>query len=643
MGASFLLLNKPNNFPLLLAILLLPLGVFFLYSPGLSAGFSFDDYPNLETLSSVMDFESAMGFVLEPKGGPLGRHLALASFLINTPSWGVAPQDFIYTNIGIHLLNGVLLIWLSLKVACLAGETRARAGWLAFFVGAIWLVQPINVSASLMVVQRMTTLAMTFGLIGLLVFVRGVEVLPTLRRRGYVLMSLGVGFGTVLGMFTKENGVLLPMLILILQSTLLRGVTEGFGNGFRRWRTLFLVVPSVMIIGYLFYQLPGMPAAYERRDFTLEQRVLTEARILIRYLGLILFPVRAEIGPFQDDFPLSTGLFEPPTTILAILLISFLVSLAVSLRRRLPVYSFAILWFFAGHLLESTIIPLEIYFEHRNYVPSIGPVVAMVYLAFRIRRPLWAGPVVLSIYAILMAWVCFSAASVFGDRFQSAILWNKEHPNSVRAMQNLALAHSINGQFDSAFRIVSEFADRQGREVGLVVQSLQLSCVAGAATARMAQLRNRPELLSSGHLNSNICDGFEKTAKLVLANECVGVTGDDLHWIAEQIRQNRSMGIAREVNYCLHDLQAMLYFNERDFGKTMEHLDAAYEYRKYWSLVERMIEVPVSAGRIDLARENLEKARRYVPNNPFYARIWQRNIQKYEKLLNDYEAARGSE
>lgn len=635
-------MNKPNNFLLLLAILLLPLGVFFLYGPGLTAGFSFDDYPNLETLSSVMDFESAMGFVLEPKGGPLGRHLALASFLINTPSWGVAPRDFIYTNICVHLLNGMLLAWSSFKVACLAGETRTRAGWLAFFISAIWLVQPINVSASLMVVQRMTTLAMTFGLIGLLLFVQGVEAFRTSRQSGYVYMSLGVILGTVLGMFTKENGVLLPMLILVLQSTLLRAVTKNFGDGFRRWRALFLVIPSAIIIGYLIYQLPGMPAAYERRDFTLEQRVLTEARILIRYLGLILFPARSAIGPFQDDYPLSTGLFEPPATALAVLLIGFLISLALGLRRRAPVFSFAVLWFFAGHLLESTIIPLEIYFEHRNYVPSVGPVVAMVYLAFRIRQPVWAGQAVLSAYAILLAWVCFSTADVFGNQFQSAILWNREHPNSVRAMQNLALAHSINGQFDSAYRIVSEFADRQGREVGLVVQSLQLSCVAGTATTRMVQLRNRPELLSSGHLNSNICDGFEKTAKLVLANECAGVTGDDLHWIAGQIRQNRSIGIAREVNYCLHDLQAMLYFNHRNFGKTMEHLDAAYEYRKYWSLVERMIEVPVSAGRVDLARERLEKARQYVPNNPFYARVWQRNIQKYEKLLNDYEATKGN-
>jgi protein O-mannosyl-transferase len=636
------MLKKLNSLLLLIAIALLPLGVFFIYSPGLSAGFSFDDYPNLGTLSSVADFDSAMGFVLEPKGGPLGRHLALASFLINTPSWGVAPQDFIFTNIAIHLLNGMLLMWLSFWVAGLAGEERSRAALIAFFVAAVWLLQPINVSASLMVVQRMTTLAMTFGLIGLLLFVRGMEVLRTFPRRGYVLMSLGIGLGTTLGMFTKENGVLLPMLTLILQSTLLREYSEAMGDGFRRWRAVFLVLPSIIIIGYLVYQLPGLPLAYERRDFTLEQRVLTEARILIRYLGLILFPVRSEIGPFQDDYPISTGVFEPPSTALAIFLIGFLISLAVIFQRKVSVFSFAVLWFFAGHLLESTVIPLEIYFEHRNYVPAVGPVVAVVWLAFRIRQPVWAGPAVLLIYAMLMAWVCFTAASVFGNKFESAILWNKEHPDSVRATQNLALAHAINGQFDAASRIISEFADRRGREVGLVVQSLQLSCVAGTSAVRMEQIRMRPELLSSGYLNSNICDGFEKASKMVLADACPGVSEEDLHWIAEQIRKNRHIGNAREVNYCLHDLQAMLYFSERDFGKTMEHLDAAYEYRKYWALVERMIEVPVSAGRVDLARANLEKARQYVPGNPFYARIWQRNIMKYEKLLNNYEAARGA-
>ena len=33
---------------------------------------------------------------------------------------------------------------------------------------------------------------------------------------------------------------------------------------------------------------------------------------------------------------------------------------------------FMVIWFFVGHTVESSIISLELVFEHRNYFPAIG-------------------------------------------------------------------------------------------------------------------------------------------------------------------------------------------------------------------------------------------------------------------------------
>ncbi len=618
------------------AIWLLPILVYYIYSPGLSAGFYFDDYHNLAGLEGVSDINSAIAYVMEPKGGPLGRPLAMASFLVNAPSWEWAPEDFLHTNICIHLLNGMLLMWCCLRATLMAAPGRLNAELFAFSVAALWLMQPLLASASLMVVQRMTTLAATFGLAGTLIFIVGMQSLRTSARTGYWVMSTGVVMGTVSGMFAKENGVLLPLMLMVMQGTILRQYVQGLGLAYRRWRLVFLILPSLLLLGYLLHLIPGLPNAYSVREFSLMERLMTEARIVLRYLSLILLPIRSPMGPFQDDFPLSRGLFDPPGTIVAIFIVAMLIGLGVGLRKKLPVLSFAILWFFAGHLLESTIIPLETYFEHRNYFPAIGPLVAIVYLGLRPRENAWVGPLVLTLYGILVGWVCFSVTSVFGDKMQSAILWNREHPDSLRAVQNLSLAYSLRGDFGVAFNAISAFSERRPQDVGTAIQSLQLACVTGKGAVTLQAIKQR-EVLQSGKLNAVICDSVEKIAKATMDDGCPGVLNEDVLWISRQILSNDNIGQAREVGYCLNDIQAMLYFNDRDFEATMEHVDAAFSFRSYWPVAERLIELPISAGRLDLARESVVKVRARIPKNIFQASVWEAKIQKYELLIDEME------
>ena len=115
--------------------------------------------------------------------------------------------------------------------------------------------------------------------------------------------------------------------------------------------------------GLIYALLPAgkwLWAGYELRSFTLLERLLTEARVLWFYLGLIVLPRFEAFGLYHDDISLSTGLLMPWTTLPALLGLAGLVGIAWHVRNRAPLLAFGIAWFLIGHSLESTVLPLEI-------------------------------------------------------------------------------------------------------------------------------------------------------------------------------------------------------------------------------------------------------------------------------------------
>ena len=161
---------------------------------------------------------------------------------------------------------------------------------------------------------------------------------------------------------------------------------------------------------------------------------MSEARVLMQYLRVILFPSLSQTGPFQDDFVPSRGLLDPPTTLAAILTIAGLLALAWRQRHRWPIFALAVLWFFFGHVLEGTVIPLELYFEHRNYLPMFGIVFAASYGVMALDgsfRRLAIGALVL--FLALQASISHLSAGVWGRDDLIATIWAAEHPASSRA------------------------------------------------------------------------------------------------------------------------------------------------------------------------------------------------------------------
>jgi protein O-mannosyl-transferase len=359
---------------------------------------------------------------------------------------------------------------------------------------ALWLVHPMQLSAVLLVVQRMTLLSTTFVLAGLLAYVHGLLAdTATPIKRG-TWMAAGIVVGGVLGTLCKESAVLLPLYAWVIDATLLRTQTQALPKPLQVWRRLLLFPALLLVAAYLLYQLTNAFAAITTRDFTVAERFLTQPRMLWEYVANIVVPRYAHYGVYHDDLVASHGWLTPWTTLPALIGVCGALLLAFFQRRQRPLLAFAIFWFLGGHALESTTIPLELYFDHRNYLPMAGPIAAVVLAIAGLpagkARQLAATGATLWMLACLLATTLY--AQVWSSHQQMSYFWAQAHPASVRAQADYAQMQFEAGRLEKARTVLADAAQRRPDDVGLDLSLAVVDCRAGTLTAAdIAALRER--------------------------------------------------------------------------------------------------------------------------------------------------------
>ncbi len=351
------------------------LAVIWAYWPGLGGPFVLDDFGSIVALGhrgGVVDWETFKAFVFGGNSGPTGRPLSLLTFLIDANNWPSEAWPFKRTNLAIHCLCGIFLALLTRQILLVLRFERSDACWLSIVAAGIWLLHPFLVSTTLYVVQRMAQLSTLLTLAGLSLYLRGRVLLPNNAKRAYILMTMSVGLFTVLATLSKENGVLLPLLVAVTEFTIVANQRETLGHLNRYWSILFLMLPAIALVVYLGSQVfrSDFFDVVPPREFSLYERALTQPRILFDYLQQWFIPKLYSSGVFHDHFVKSTGLLSPISTVLSILGHISIFALALWKRSRWPLFAFAALFFYTSHLLESTVVNLELYFEHRNYLAT---------------------------------------------------------------------------------------------------------------------------------------------------------------------------------------------------------------------------------------------------------------------------------
>ena len=624
------------------------------YYPGLHGPFVFDDNVNIVNNNSIaiqsLGLTDLVSAASSNESGILKRPLPALSFSLNYYFSAGFTNTFSFkiTNLIIHFVNAVLVFWFSsLLLRIHAENTGFRRGkwhiWLPCLVAAVWALHPLQLTSVLYVVQRITSLSTLFVLAGLIAFVHGRRLLRDRNPRGVRLMWIGLLAGTILGLACKENAALLPLYALIIEFAFFREPARGRNRKIlMQVYSIPLVLLGLLALFLLFRYSDLILGAYNLREFTLGERLLTEPRILWLYLGLLLLPTSNRFSLFHDDITVSTGLFDPWTTSLALAGLILVVIAALLSRRKYPVLSFAILWFLAGHSMESSFIGLELVYEHRNYLPSLGPIAGTAYGIAVASGRFKNKSVQLALVLLVISAITFTThvlAKIWASEQELAAFMLKHHPKSAKshAMAAELYLHPRNDPVQALnhYKIAADLAPHETRHLIRMV-------VVSAFTA-VQQVNITPSTHVSTHASQNrqILPGL---AKITTNDERMHLTLDQaiydritqqlqsqpVHARVEKMLRDLTDCILQQPDYCGYLYDHAVNWNELALNSPRSH----DSIRK--SLIINLAKLYLEHGDLDRAMQMANRSGEIDPYHPTLA-IMRANIFYIANRLDDAE------
>ncbi len=354
-------------------------------------GWHFDDWDNIVDRHAIrMEQLSWSSVTAALSDGLLPRRaLANLSFALDWWRSGGDPAAFIRVNILLHLLATLCAAILLLRTVKPLGRPGHGAVALAAALIALWAVHPIQVQSVTYVVQRMNLMASLLVIVSVFSFIRWR--LAVARRWPWAALTL-LAWGA--GCLSKENAWIAPLLWWLAEYTVVRNRRPLIDGPLDR---LLLPLPFILAVLLTVDLALGisplqqwLSSLYGGRDFGLWERLMTQPRVIWFHLGQILSP-GAGVFSIEHDFAPSTGWTSPPSTLAAMLALAALTGAGL-LAMATPGWrnvGFWILWLPITLATESSVIPLEMVFEHRMYLPSLAIPGVLLCLALRCHpRPL---------------------------------------------------------------------------------------------------------------------------------------------------------------------------------------------------------------------------------------------------------------
>lgn len=455
--------KTPKSYAGFFALAAICLAVIITYANSLNGPFVYDD------LRAIIQNESIRIENLSPSslslaaftGASARRPVAGLTLALNYYLGGYSVRGYHIVNTIIHILNGILVYFLCLvlfrrfRISEIEGDpgflSPLNAG--AVFASLVFVLHPVQTQAVSYLIQRMASLSTMFYLLSFIFYAAGRE--RSGRSRWIFLGASLVSWIMALG--SKEIAAVLPAVVLAYEW--LRGRAE---EGRKTRKVVFLISVAVLAAAVpLFVFLGGDPLAkildtYRGYDFTPGERLLTELRVVVFYMGLVALPLPSRLN-LDHYFPVSKSFIDPLTTLFSLLILCAVLVFALAYRRKTPLISFCILWFFINLAIESSVIGLDLVFEHRLYLPMAGVCVGLgwclVKALGRFRgKALIAGGIIL----VLLAWGTISRNAVWQDE---ARLWQDvvtKNPHSYWARNSLGMAYMRSGELSEA---VSNFKE----------------------------------------------------------------------------------------------------------------------------------------------------------------------------------------
>ncbi|PKN96691.1 MAG: hypothetical protein CVU43_19420, partial [Chloroflexi bacterium HGW-Chloroflexi-5] len=345
-----------------------------IYANSFQGVFQFDDIPNIVENKNIflktLDWSDISKSFYGIEGDRIDRPFSYFSFALNYYINGLNVTGYHIVNFIIHYLTSVFLFLFIYRTLNLP-KLQERYGPISYSISLLavllWATSPVQVTAVTYIVQRMASMVGLFYIMAMYFYLKGRTSNLYSNRLIYFFLCT---FLSVLAMGTKENAVMIPVSIWMYDLLMIQGVTRNnLINNLKIFAPMILIAAGIGL-WYLDISSILSGAAFSYRPFTLTERLLTEPRIIIFYITLLFYPISSRLT-LLHDVELSKSLLTPWSTLPAIALIAMLLILAGFLSRKRPLIAFCIFFYFLNHTLEGSFIPLELIYEHRNYIPSM--------------------------------------------------------------------------------------------------------------------------------------------------------------------------------------------------------------------------------------------------------------------------------
>jgi len=436
--------------------------ILVIYSNTFHASWHLDDYPQIVNNSKIhlekISPEALWNAVTAYRGRPV------SSFTLAL-NWYVGKKNVVgyhIANVSIHFLSSCFLFLTCLilfQSPNLRNRYRGNEHFIAALAAVLWAINPIHTQAVTYIIQRMASLCAMLTILSVYFYLKARLHERGKKRFSFYMASL---FCYLLALGSKENAILIPFVLFLVEVVFFQNETNTIRKQLYIKRLAVAGGIAVILLGIVFLirgSLFGFLDGYNARDFSLRERIFTQPRVIFFYLSQIFYPVLDRLS-VAHDVDISTSLFRPFSTFPAVLGVIGLIGYGLLGVRKTPLLSFGILFFFLTHSIESTIIPLEMVFEHRNYLPSMFlflPVAAgfhQLLATYQSKRFMYFSLV--SFITILISGIGTGTYNRNRVWDNATALWEdavRKAPGSARAYHNLALGYQRAGRSFEALEL----------------------------------------------------------------------------------------------------------------------------------------------------------------------------------------------
>ena len=531
--------------------------VAFAYWTGLSGPFLLDDFSNIPfKLLDSPTWAQVVSVLTTNDSGPSGRPLSVLSFFIHGALGAEGPFQFKLFNLALHLMNGWLLYFLVTR--CLQHRGVALA------IALIWLAHPLLVSTVLYTVQRMTLLSAFFMLLSLNCYT------VTRVRLGQSYKAAMLHYGgtfifAVLAIMSKENALVLPALLGLLE-----GLYYTNQPGARR-RALFFWGVFALILSSGFFAWSIWEADYAIRGWTPWERLTTQVYVLGYYLHLIATPMADNLSLYHDDFPL----YESLDILGVLLLIAYGASIALAwrLRRLAPWFALGVGWFFINHIIESTLVPLELVFEHRNYLASLGPILLFVVMVSYLGPVLALGfPLAALIYCVNLT---HERATVWSSLTSFTEHTLETKADSFRVHVDAAQVLSNQGSTQAALEHLFVAQTLVPHNPGPSIHAVVIACRTGEIKEDVVE--QAAAAIQRGRDFRYALQAFEQLGYVLATQPCSGLSQGYYISLIQQVLDNDYLALRPEYRAAFFYMQAMSFALQHNYSEAKRRLEMSFE------------------------------------------------------------------